>query len=362
MRRALPLIYLVALAAAPAAAQPSYSIDYWNGGAYIAGPTSSSPLFDTQSYGLAPSGGNGTFTGTAHCGPGYVNATGHLDCTWASSGGFSGRVDAHTATTDLMVTGPPGNVIGTLNVRVHLDLSRSGGYLDNNGTNASFEIGVSSPYFGTVSDLISGNHNTYGNGIFAGITSPNVDILVPFTSNFTTNVPFSLSLSIYCAGATYGGVEFSPAMAECNAGGPFDPNGDGIRLEMVNGQVMTLPAGYSFQIPSWAITNNTYVGPVGVADEQAVSGVELSLAGGNPSSGDTRIGLALPHGTHTRVVVFDIAGRVVREVFDGWQTAGRHELTWDGRNNAGGRVAAGMYVVRAEAEGRRLALRVARVR
>jgi hypothetical protein len=174
-------------------------------------------------------------------------------------------------------------------------------------------------------------------------------------------VPFSLSLSIYCAGATYGGVEFSPAMAECNAGGPFDPNGDGIRLEMFNGQVMTLPSGYSFQIPSWAITNNTYVGPVGVADEQAVSGVELSLAGGNPSSGDTRIGLALPHGTHTRVVVFDIAGRVVREVFDGWQTAGRHELTWDGRNNAGARVAAGIYVVRAEAEGRRLALRVARV-
>ena len=78
MRRTLPLICLVALAAAPAAAQPSYSIGYWNGGAYIAGPTSSSPLFDTKSYGLAPSGGSGTFTGTAYCGPGYVNATGHL--------------------------------------------------------------------------------------------------------------------------------------------------------------------------------------------------------------------------------------------------------------------------------------------
>ena len=78
MRRTLPLICLVALAAAPAAAQPYYPIGYWNGGAYIAGPTSSSPLFDTKSYGLAPSGGSGTFTGTAYCGPGYVNATGHL--------------------------------------------------------------------------------------------------------------------------------------------------------------------------------------------------------------------------------------------------------------------------------------------
>jgi FlgD Ig-like domain len=362
VRRALPLICLVALTAAPAGAAPSYSIGYWNGGAYIAGPTSSSSLFDSQSYSLAPSGGTGVFTGTAHCGPGYVNATGHLDCSWDGNGGFSGRVDAHTATDDLMVTGPPGNVIGTLNLRVHLDLSHSGGYLDNNGTNASFEIGVSSPYMGTVSDFLSGNHSTSGNGIFAGITSPHVDMIVPFTANFPTNVPFSLSLSIYCAGATYGGVGFSPAMAECNAGGPFDPSGDGIRLEMVNGQVMTLPAGYSFQIPSWGITNNTFVGPVSVADEQAVSGVELSLVGANPTSGDTRIALALPRDTHTRVVVYDMAGRAVREVFEGWQSAGRHELAWDGRNNAGATVAAGIYLVRAEAEGRRVALRVARLR
>ena len=54
-----------------------------------------------------------------------------------------------------------------------------------------------------------------------------------------------------------------------------------------------------------------------------------------------------------RFTMDDGLSRAVREVFDGWQTAGRHELAWDGRNNAGARAAAGIYVVRAEAEGRR---------
>jgi hypothetical protein len=254
-------------------------------------------------------------------------------------------------------------VIGTLNLRVHLDLSHTGGYLDNNGTNASFEIGVSTPYMGTVSDLISGNHNTYGNGIFAGVTSPNVDMIVPLSGNFTTNVPFSLSISIYCAGATYGGVGFSPAMAECNAGGPFNPNGTGIWLQMVNGQVMTLPAGYSFQIPSWGITNNTFIGSVGVGDAPPPpSVVEFRLAGDNPTSGDARLALAMPRDGRARVTVYDMAGRAVRTVFDGWQTAGRHDFVWDGRDAAGAATAAGIYIVRAEAEGRHLALRVARIR
>jgi hypothetical protein len=363
VRRTAALICFVALAAAPAAAGPSYSIGYWNGGAFVAGPSSTAPLHDAQSYGLAPSGGTGTFTGTAYCGPGYVNATGRVDCTWSSSGGFSGRVDAHAATTDVMVTGPPGNVIGTLNLRVHLDFSHSGGYLDNNGTNGSFEIGVSTPYMGTVSDLISGNHNTSGNGIFAGVTSPHVDMIVPLSGTFPTNVPFSLSISIYSAGATYGDVGFSPAMAGCDAGGPFDLNGTGIRLEMVNGQVMTLPAGYSFQIPSWGITNNTYLGPVGVGEApRPPSLVEFRLASANPTSGDARLALAMPRDGRARVTVYDMAGRAVRTVVDGWQTAGRHDFVWDGRDAGGATTATGIYVVCAEAEGRRLALRVARVR
>jgi flagellar hook assembly protein FlgD len=44
--------------------------------------------------------------------------------------------------------------------------------------------------------------------------------------------------------------------------------------------------------------------------------------------------------------VLDATGRRVRSVLDGWLPAGRHEITWDGRGEAGARVAAGVYFMR----------------
>jgi flagellar hook assembly protein FlgD len=39
-------------------------------------------------------------------------------------------------------------------------------------------------------------------------------------------------------------------------------------------------------------------------------------------------------------------------MLDGWETAGSHEIRWDGRNAAGFAVKAGIYFIRAESDSR----------
>ena len=73
----------------------------------------------------------------------------------------------------------------------------------------------------------------------------------------------------------------------------------------------------------------------------------------NPSRGLTRI--AGPPGE--RIVVLDLAGRVVREAA---LDASRGEFVWDGRDRAAGRVRPGLYFVRA-ASGVARAQRIVRI-
>ena len=365
MRSALALPFILAFAATPAAGAPSYYVNFWNGGFDLGGYSSSTSIAETRTYGLAPSNGSGTFTGIAHAGPGYVNCLGRVDCTWdgGSSGSFSGRVDAKTLADDLIISGPPSpsSINATLNLHVRVNFSRSGGFPDNNSHTGYLELGVNTPYSGTVSDLTSGNHSTVGTGVFSGVTSPNVDMVVPISGNYPVNTPFSLQIALYVGGAAYGNSDFNPGRVETDAGGAYDPAGTGVSLGTVGGQVMTLPAGYDFSIPSWGIFNNTYVGPVGVGDPSPPD-LRLALAGANPTSGDTRLALDLPRAGKVCVKVYDVAGRVVRTLFDGSLNAGRHGIVWDGRDGAGSGAAVGIYFVRADAQGRSLTLRVARIR
>src|SRR5262249_56760035 len=51
------------------------------------------------------------------------------------------------------------------------------------------------------------------------------------------------------------------------------------------------------------------------------------------------------------VGVSDVAGRHVRTLMSGVQPAGEHTLAWDGRDDAGGRLNAGVYMLRLDAGG-----------
>ena len=56
--------------------------------------------------------------------------------------------------------------------------------------------------------------------------------------------------------------------------------------------------------------------------------------------------------TQVSLTVYDVLGRRVRQVWDGSLGAGTHRFTWDGRDEAGKGVAAGVYIYQVEVDGR----------
>lgn len=67
------------------------------------------------------------------------------------------------------------------------------------------------------------------------------------------------------------------------------------------------------------------------------------VAAPNPFTTRTTIRFALREGRHTGVRIFDASGRLVRTLSDDDYPPGTHEVTWDGRDDTGSRVASGLY-------------------
>jgi len=80
------------------------------------------------------------------------------------------------------------------------------------------------------------------------------------------------------------------------------------------------------------------------------TGLELRSGVPNPFDGSTRIGFALARSESVRLAVYDVSGREVAVLHDGRREAGSHEVTWDGQDQRGRRVAAGVYFVRLSTE------------
>jgi 1,4-alpha-glucan branching enzyme len=72
----------------------------------------------------------------------------------------------------------------------------------------------------------------------------------------------------------------------------------------------------------------------------------------NPTARGARIAFDLARPGRVRLVVHDVAGRLVRVIGDDYYPAGRSEVSWDGRNRSGERVASGVYFVRMQSAGK----------
>lgn len=172
----------------------------------------------------------------------------------------------------------------------------------------------------------------------------------------------------------------------------YDPQDDAIytlrtssplglyRIDLLSGNVTLVADGFrAFD------TGNIEIDPVArelyVADELdnqiytfcigSVVGVEqpgpgperLSLSmSPNPSTGDTRISFTLPHASSVRVDVIDVSGRRIRALANGRMVAGRHSLSWDGRDDSGRPAGSGIYFVRVLGDGFGETARAVRVR
>jgi flagellar hook assembly protein FlgD len=71
----------------------------------------------------------------------------------------------------------------------------------------------------------------------------------------------------------------------------------------------------------------------------------------NPFNPGTVMPFELPVSARVRLTVHDLAGRLVRVLMDGEQSAGRASAFWDGRDDAGREVGSGVYFARLDAAG-----------
>ncbi len=90
----------------------------------------------------------------------------------------------------------------------------------------------------------------------------------------------------------------------------------------------------------------------GVDDSSMPSRYALYQNVPNPLNPTTTISYDVPaNGGHVSLDIFDVRGRLVRRLVDGYVEGGRRTAVWDGRDDGGDRVASGVYYYRLSAPG-----------
>ncbi|MBD3334122.1 MAG: T9SS type A sorting domain-containing protein, partial [Candidatus Eisenbacteria bacterium] len=108
-------------------------------------------------------------------------------------------------------------------------------------------------------------------------------------------------------------------------------------------------------------------GSSGVDDESPQPGagdltVRLLQNRPNPFRSGTTISYVLPRATRVDLRVFNVAGRQVRVLRSSVEQPGAHQVAWDGRNNRGEAVPAGVYFSRLDTSSRSATIRMLLVR
>lgn len=80
----------------------------------------------------------------------------------------------------------------------------------------------------------------------------------------------------------------------------------------------------------------------GVAEQEASYGIEFK----NLSFSPAEIPFTMPEPTSVTVSIFDVAGRTVRTLTEGYKGSGEHALTWNSQDETGKFVPKGVYHVR----------------
>ncbi len=110
-----------------------------------------------------------------------------------------------------------------------------------------------------------------------------------------------------------------------------------------------IPPGSTYYYRLEAVSRSgesVYYGPVAATALEVPLELALHPNVPNPFNPATVLSFDLPAAAEVRLVIFDIAGRAVREVAGGRYPAGRHAVTWDGRNRAGEGAGSGIYFAR----------------
>ncbi len=118
-------------------------------------------------------------------------------------------------------------------------------------------------------------------------------------------------------------------------------------------------ATYAYRLSDVSVNGeqHTYKS-VSVETEALPQTTQLDKAYPNPFNPQTRITYHLANATNVEIVVYDMLGRKVRDLYTGKQTAGSYEIDWNGTDKAGNLVPSGAYFVKMNADHRTLVEKV----
>ena len=97
-----------------------------------------------------------------------------------------------------------------------------------------------------------------------------------------------------------------------------------------------------FIIHVWRVEDES----TSVEESSGINGFRLLQNYPNPFNPETKIEYHLTHNADVRLAVYDTYGREVRTLVEGTRQAGNHAEIWNGRDEAGLLVAAGIYFSR----------------
>jgi uncharacterized delta-60 repeat protein len=166
--------------------------------------------------------------------------------------------------------------------------------------------------------------------------------------------------NVYVAGMSYRGqhggydyatVKYDPQGAESWAiryEGPGDDIPNAIGLDQDGNVYVT---GYSEKTPGadadyltikYAQSAVTHVEQP-QTPQSGVKDYELAQNYPNPFNPETKFVLALPQAGEVKLNIYSLTGQLVRALVEGTVAAGRHEISWNGRDQSGRVVANGLY-------------------
>jgi hypothetical protein len=170
------------------------------------------------------------------------------------------------------------------------------------------------------------------------------------------NDPANLLMDLYLAQSFDGGHSFEPNRRVTTVSS--DPTAGGARAGLI-GEYIGLAAPSADRVhPVWtdtregnqdvytSIVDTTFVGAPGGFP---VSALRMMPPSPNPTRAQTTLRAVVAGGEPVVFTVTDVAGRLVRELRAEREPGGVHSAVWDGRTSEGGRVASGVYFVRASA-------------
>jgi hypothetical protein len=101
----------------------------------------------------------------------------------------------------------------------------------------------------------------------------------------------------------------------------------------------------SFRVYYQAIpVDDIVANSVGINGEESPLPAEISLINyPNPFNAHTTIGFNLPKAGKVMLAIYDIAGREIKELVEGYYQAGPHSVVWNGMNEGNRPVASGVY-------------------